>query len=99
MPEIENRPREKRRCEEDAGKQAAAYQRELNADYDEETLAKWEADGTMQVHILTDEEMVAFKEPSDPVYQQYAELLMNDKGMSADEVETFLAAFGVEVDL
>ena len=84
---------------DDAGKQAAAYQRELNADYDEETLARWESEGTMKVHILTEDEMAAFKELSDPVYEEYAQLLIDEKGMSADEVEAFLAAFGVTVDL
>ena len=84
---------------DEAGKEAAAYQRELNADYDEETLARWENDGTMKVHILTDEEMAAFKELSDPVYEEYAQLLIEDKGMSAEEVETFLAAFGVQLSL
>ena len=53
----------------------------------------------MKVHILTEDEMAAFKELSDPVYEEYAQLLIDEKGMSADEVEAFLAAFGVTVDL
>ena len=83
---------------DDAGKQAAQYQRDLNKDYDEKTLKDWQDNGIMEVHYLTEDEMAAFKELSDPVYDSYAQQLVKN-GMSKDEVTAFLAAFGVKVDL
>lgn len=76
-----------------------AYQRKINREADEGMLAKWESENGVEIHYLTDEEMVAFKELSDPVYDFYAQLLMDECNMTADEVTTFLAAFGVEVTL
>ena len=83
---------------DECGQKTVEYQREINRAADEETLARWESENGVTVHYLTEDEMVAFKELSDPVYDSYAQLLM-DKGMSADEVTSFLAAFGVEVNL
>lgn len=83
---------------DDAGRQAAQYQRELNADYDEKTLNAWEDEGVMEVHYLTEEEMAAFKELSDPVYQEYTQQLL-ENGMTEQEVRDFLGAFGVETEL
>jgi len=76
-----------------------AYQRQINREADEGMLAKWESENGVEIHYLTDEEMVAFKELSDPVYDYYANLLVSDCGMSKEEATTFLAAFGVEVTL
>lgn len=76
-----------------------AYQRQINREADEGMLAKWESENGVEIHYLTDEEMAAFKELSDPVYDFYAQLLMDECNMTADEVTTFLAAFGVEVTL
>lgn len=76
-----------------------AYQRKINREADEGMLAKWESENGVEIHYLTDEEMAAFKELSDPVYDYYANLLVSDCGMSAEEATTFLAAFGVEVTL
>ena len=75
-----------------------SYQRDLNKDYDEKTLKDWQDNGIMEVHYLTEDEMAAFKELSDPVYDSYAQQLVKN-GMSKDEVTAFLAAFGVKVDL
>ena len=81
------------------GQKTAEYQREINRAADEETLARWETDNGVTVHYLTEDEMAAFKELSDPVYDNYAKLLMEEKGMSAEDVTAFLGAFGVEVNV
>lgn len=82
-------------CAEDT----MAYQREINRAADEEMLARWESENGVEIHHLTDEEMVAFKELSDPVYTYFGNLLVSDCGMSTEEATTFLAAFGVDVEL
>lgn len=83
---------------DEAGQKTVEYQREINRAADEEILARWESENGVTVHYLTADEMVAFKELSDPVYDFYGKLLL-ENGMSADEVTSFLAAFGVEVNL
>jgi tripartite ATP-independent transporter DctP family solute receptor len=75
------------------------YQRKINREADEGMLAKWESENGVEIHYLTDEEAAAFKELSAPVYDYYANLLVSDCGMSAEEATAFLAAFGVEVNL
>ena len=75
------------------------YQRKINREADEGMLAKWETENGVEIHHLTEDEMVAFKELSDPVYDFYANMLVTDCGMTAEEATAFLAAFGVEVTL
>ena len=75
------------------------YQRKINREADEGMLAKWKSENGVEIHYLTDEEAAAFKELSAPVYDYYANLLVSDCGMSAEEATAFLAAFGVEVNL
>lgn len=76
-----------------------AYQRQINREADAGMLEKWETENGVEIHYLTEDEMAAFKELSDPVYDYYANLLMTDCGMSKEETTEFLAAFGVEVTL
>jgi C4-dicarboxylate transporter DctM subunit len=83
---------------DDCGQQACEYQREINRAGDEEILARWESENGMTVHYLTADEMVAFKTLSDPVYDIYAQMLLDD-GYDADFVTNYLASFGVTVEL
>lgn len=71
------------------------YQRQINREADEGTMARWEADNGVEIHRLTEDEAVAFKELSQPVYTFYYDLLQSECGMSADEATAYLAAFGV----
>lgn len=84
---------------DECGQATVEYQRKINREADEGMLAKWESENGVEIHYLDDAEMVAFKELSDPVYDFYANLLVSDCGMSAEEATAFLAAFGVEVNL
>jgi C4-dicarboxylate transporter DctM subunit len=83
---------------DDCGQKACEYQREINRAGDKDILARWESENGIKVHYLTAEEMVPFKELSDPVYDFYGNMLVTD-GFDKDTVTNYLAAFGVNVTL
>ncbi|MBQ9329833.1 MAG: DctP family TRAP transporter solute-binding subunit [Oscillibacter sp.] len=70
---------------DDAGAQAATYQRGINREQDEEIMARWEKDYGIQITRLSDEAAEEFRQTALPCYDEF-------RATITDEV---MAAFGL----
>ena len=82
---------------DECGQATVEYQREINRAGDMEILERWEKENGMEVYFLAEDEQAPFKALSDSVYQFYADLLVNEDGFAQEDVNSFLAQFGVKL--
>jgi tripartite ATP-independent transporter DctP family solute receptor len=82
---------------DECGQETCEYQREINRAGDADIIARWESENGVVVHNTTEEEAQQFIALSNPVYSYYADLL-KQKGMTDDEITTYLQAFGATTE-